>query len=245
MTLKAHRLLGAADVIVYDKLVTNEILDLARRDAKRIFVGKSRANHSVPQPQIAEILAEEAAEGGLVVRLKGGDPFIFGRGGEEVEALTAKGVPVEVVPGITAASGCAAAIGKPLTHRDHASAVTFVAGQRRDLKDADWKGLAGPGRTLVVYMGLGAATDMSEKLIADGLAPQTPVAVIENGTRKNMRSLFTTLAELPLSLSDHVVVAPSLFIIGEVVGVAPDAAKRDEAVLALAQSAFASLSEQA
>ena len=175
LTLKAARLLASADVIVHDGLVSREILDMASSSARRISVAKKRSLHSVSQDQINNILVTEAAKGHLVVRLKGGDPFIFGRGGEEADDCIAAGVAVEVVPGISAALGCAAQARMPLTHRDASSAVSFVAGQCKGLSDQDWSGLAGKGRTLVIYMGVANAESIVEKLIADGAAPDLPV----------------------------------------------------------------------
>ena len=181
LTLRAHRLLQEADVILYDRLVGEEILGLARRDAERLYVGKAKANHSVPQEEIEARLVAFAREGKTVVRLKGGDPFVFGRGGEELEAVRAAGVPVFVTPGITAATGCAAAAGMALTHRDHAQAVTFVTGHAKgDAEpDLDWQALAALGHTLVVYMGVGAANQIAENLVRAGRSAKTPVAVIE------------------------------------------------------------------
>ena len=191
LTLKAARLLERADVIVHDGLVSQEILDLASSSARLVSVAKKRSLHSVPQDQINQILVSEAAKGHLVVRLKGGDPFIFGRGGEEADDCKAAGVDVEIVPGISAALGCAAQARMPLTHRDASSAVSFVAGQCKGLSDQNWSGLAGKGRTLVIYMGVANAEAIVEKLIADGASPDLPVAVLENGTRSDFRALRT------------------------------------------------------
>ena len=178
LTLRAVRLLEQADVVVHDGLVSGEILALARPDARLVSVAKRRSHHSVPQEDINALLVREAKAGRRVVRLKGGDPLIFGRGGEEAEAARACGVPVEFVPGISAANGAAAAAQIALTHRDAASAVSFVAGQCKGLSDQDWAGLAGKGRTLVIYMGVKTAPQIAEKLMADGLAPDMPLAVI-------------------------------------------------------------------
>lgn len=216
LTLRAHRALQQADVIVHDKLVSDAVLDYARRDAERIYVGKSRGNHSLPQEGINELLIRLARAGKYVVRLKGGDPFIFGRGGEEVDALYEAGVAVDVVPGITAASGCAAENHISLTHRDFAHAVTYVAGQRKGLEEQDWRGLVGEGRTLVIYMGLSNAPAISRKLMEAGAAAQLPVAVVENGTRPDSRHITTTVAELPQALIEHGIESPSLLIVGEV-----------------------------
>jgi len=216
LTLRAARLVMNATVIVHDGLVEPAILAMAPRSARMISVAKSRARHTVPQDGINDILIREARAGHDVVRLKGGDPFIFGRGGEEAEACRAAGVPVEVVPGISAANGAAAAAQIPLTHRDAASIVTFVAGQCKGLTEQDWSGLAGKGRTLVIYMGVATAEAISEKLMADGLAPDVPVAVIENATRPAMRVLRGPLAGLAALVAKNKVKSPALIVIGEV-----------------------------
>lgn len=217
LTLRAARLLSAADVIVHDGLVDNAILALANPAAQRISVAKARSNHSVPQERINEILIEEAQAGRLVVRLKGGDPFIFGRGGEEVDAARKAGVQVEVVPGISAAIGCAAEAMLPLTHRDASSAVSFVAGQCKGLSKQDWSGLAGKGRTLVIYMGVATAEDISDKLIADGVSPDMPVAVLEKGTRNDSRAIRTLLTDLGGMIAREGVKSPAIIVVGEVV----------------------------
>jgi uroporphyrin-III C-methyltransferase len=217
LTVKAARLIGQADVIVHDGLVGEAILELAHRDARMISVAKSRANHSVPQDGINAILVDEARAGHFVVRLKGGDPFIFGRGGEEVEACRAAGVAVEVVPGISAAIGGAAQARLPLTHRDASSAVTFVAGQCKGLSDQDWSGLAGKGRTLVIYMGVVTAKEISEKLIADGVAPTMPVAVLERVARADARALQTVLTDLGDMIMRESVKSPAIIVVGDVV----------------------------
>lgn len=216
LTLKAAKLLGQADVLVHDGLVSQEILALASPSARRISVAKKRSLHSVPQDQINEILVSEAAKGHLVVRLKGGDPFIFGRGGEEADDCVAAGVSVEVVPGISAALGCAAQARMPLTHRDAASAVSFVAGQCKGLSDQNWSGLAGKGRTLVIYMGVANAEAIVEKLIADGASPDLPVAVLENGTRDNFRAIRTLLTDLGDMVRRENVQSPALLVVGDV-----------------------------
>jgi len=216
LTLRAARLVMNATVIVHDGLVEPAILAMAPRSARMISVAKSRARHTVPQDGINDILIREARAGHAVVRLKGGDTFIFGRGGEEAEACRAAGVPVEVVPGISAANGAAAAAQIPLTHRDAASIVTFVAGQCKGLTEQDWSGLAGKGRTLVIYMGVATAEAISEKLMADGLAPDVPVAVIENATRPARRVLRGPLAGLAALVAKNKVKSPALIVIGEV-----------------------------
>ncbi|MCP9222552.1 uroporphyrinogen-III C-methyltransferase [Erythrobacter sp. LQ02-29] len=216
LTLRAARLIGRARLIVHDGLVSPEILALARSDARLVSVAKQRARHTLPQEQINALLVREARAGHDVVRLKGGDPFVFGRGGEEAEAARAAGVPVAIVPGISAANGAAAAAQIPLTHRDASSIVSFVAGQCKGLSEQDWAGLAGPGRTLVIYMGVKTAPQIAEKLMADGLAPDMPVAVIENGARPEMRVLRAPLAGLPDLVVDEQVVSPALIVIGAV-----------------------------
>ncbi|WP_347303158.1 uroporphyrinogen-III C-methyltransferase [Croceibacterium sp. TMG7-5b_MA50] len=216
LTLRAARLIGQAAVIVHDGLVEPAVLALARPDALLVDVAKRRAHHTLPQDQISALLVRHALVGQDVVRLKGGDPFIFGRGGEEAEACRAAGVPVQVVPGISSALGAAAAAQIPLTHRDHASIVSFVAGQCKGLAEQDWAGLAGAGRTLVIFMGVKTAPHIADKLMADGLAPDTAVAVIENGARPTMRVLRGLLAGLPDLVEQQGVVSPALIVIGAV-----------------------------
>ncbi len=216
LTLRAARLIMNARLIVHDGLVDPSILALARPNAELISVAKRRSRHTMPQDVINALLVREALAGREVVRLKGGDPFIFGRGGEEAEACRAAGVPVEVVPGISAAIGAAAAAQLPLTHRNSASVVSFVAGQCKGLAEQDWSGLAGHGRTLVIYMGVATAEAIAEKLIADGLSPAIPVAVIENATRSQMRVLRASLAGLADLIAIERVNSPALIVIGEV-----------------------------
>jgi uroporphyrin-III C-methyltransferase len=218
LTLRAARLLGEARLVVHDGLVDPKILAMAHPDARLVSVAKRRARHTLPQEEICALLVREALAGRDVVRLKGGDPFIFGRGGEEAEACRAAGVPVEVVPGISAALGAAAAAQIPLTHRDHASIVSFVAGQCKGLSQQDWAGLAGKGRTLVIYMGVKTAPMIAEKLMEDGLAPDVPVAVIENAARPEMRVLRASLAGLPQLVETRGVKSPALIVIGGVAG---------------------------
>lgn len=231
LTLRAARLIGQADMLVHDGLVDRSILALAPPSARLVSVAKRRARHTLPQEEINALLIREARAGRDVVRLKGGDPFVFGRGGEELAAARAAGVPVEVVPGVSAANGAAAAAGIPLTHRDTASVVSFVAGQCKGLSDQNWAGLAGKGRTLVIYMGVATAPQIAEKLMADGLAPAMPVAVIENGARPTMRVLRGLLAALPDLVEGERVKSPALIVIGEVTALA------DVAVAALAERA--------
>lgn len=232
LTVRAARLIEAARVIVHDGLVDPAILDLAHPDAELISVAKQRARHTLPQEEINLLLIRIARSGQDVVRLKGGDPFIFGRGGEEAEAARAAGVAVEIVPGISAANGAAAAAQIALTHRDASSIVSFVAGQCKGLAEQDWAGLAGKGRTLVIYMGVKTAPQIAEKLMADGLSPAMPVAVIENGARPSMRVLRSSLAGLPDMVEHEAVISPALIVIGEVTA-------RDSALASIAMEAAA------
>lgn len=219
LTFKALRAMQEADVVLVDALVSPEILECVRRDALRIDVGKRKARHTLAQAEIERLMIEHARAGRRVVRLKGGDPFLFGRGGEEREHLLAAGVPVEVIPGISAAFGCAAAAGIPLTHRDHAQGVTFVTGHAKaDGAEPDWTALARANHTLVVYMGVGTAAETSRRLIAAGRDAGTPCAVIENGTRPDQRVLPTTLAGLGAAASG--LTGPALLIIGDVTAAA-------------------------
>jgi uroporphyrin-III C-methyltransferase len=217
LTVKAARLIAEALVIVHDGLVDASIIAMARPDARLISVAKSRSKHSVPQDGINDILIREAQAGHDVVRLKGGDPFIFGRGGEEAEACKAAGVKVVIVPGITAATAGGAEYLLPLTHRDASSAVSFVAGQCKGLTDQNWSGLAGEDRTLVIYMGVATATDITEKLIADGVSPDMPVAVIERAARSDSRAMQTLLTDLGDMIDREGVHSPAIIIVGEVV----------------------------
>jgi uroporphyrin-III C-methyltransferase len=217
LTMKAARLIAAADVIVHDGLVDDGVMAFCNPSARKISVAKQRSRHSVPQDGINEILVREASAGHMVVRLKGGDPLIFGRGGEEAEACRAAGIDVEIVPGISAAIGGGAQFSLPLTHRDASSAVSFVAGQCKGLTDQDWSGLAGKGRTLVIYMGVATAADITEKLIADGVSPGTPVAVIERATRHDARAMRTLLTDLGDMIARENVASPAIIIVGEVV----------------------------
>jgi uroporphyrin-III C-methyltransferase len=216
LTLRAARLLMHAQVVVHDGLVEPAVLAMAPRTARFVSVAKQRARHTMPQDEINALLVREALAGYDVIRLKGGDPFIFGRGGEEAEACHAAGVPVQVVPGVSAALGAAAAAQIPLTHRENASIVSFVAGQCKGLADQDWAGLAGVGRTLVIYMGVATAGMIAEKLMADGLAPDMPLAVIENASRPSMRVVRGALAGLAELVAREAVKSPALIVIGEV-----------------------------
>lgn len=216
LTLKALRALQDADVIIHDRLVPEAILDRARRDAHRLYVGKSRSNHSVPQEQIEQLMIDEARKGQRVVRLKGGDPFVFGRGGEELEAMRRAGIPVFVIPGVTAALACAASAGIPLTHRDHAQSVTFVTAQEKPGGVApDWQRLAGPNQTLAVYMGAGRAAETAAYLIEAGRDPATPVAIVENGSRPDERVITGSLADLGGMVARANLTGPALLFVGE------------------------------
>lgn len=222
LTLRAARALGLADVVVHDGLVDARVLALAPHDARRISVAKRRARHTMAQEDINALLVAEAKAGNTVVRLKGGDPFIFGRGGEEVEAARAAGVPVEVVPGISSPLGAAAEALMPLTHRDHASIVSFVAGQCKGLTEQNWAGLAGKGRTLVIYMGVATAAAIAEKLMGDGLTPDVPVAILERGTLPGARVIRSLLADLEGSVVRHGVKSPALIVVGAVAALGAD-----------------------
>jgi len=221
LTLKALRALEQADVIVYDRLVGPRILDYARRDAERVFVGKAKGDHSASQDEINARLVAEARAGKRVVRLKGGDPFVFGRGGEELAHLARQGIPVEIVPGITAATGCAASAGIPLTLRGTAQAVTLVTGQAAEGEpEPDWAALARAGQTLAVYMGVSTAGRIARGLIDGGLGAATPVAVVESGTTEAERVLTGTLGGLERLVAAGGVSGPALIVIGEVAALA-------------------------
>lgn len=218
LTFRALRLMQAADVVLHDRLVSQDIIDLCRRDADRIYVGKRRAEHSVPQAKINQLLVDLALQGKHVVRLKGGDPFIFGRGGEEIELLSKNGIPFQIVPGITAASGCATYAGIPLTHRDYAQSCLFVAGHLKNgTIDLDWPRLASRNQTTVIYMGLMGLPLICKKLIEHDLPANTPIALIEQGTTEKQRVFTGTLESLPSKIDQENIHAPTLIIIGGVV----------------------------
>ena len=218
LTFKALRLMQQADVIVYDRLVSKEVLDLCRRDAERIYVGKERDNHAVPQDQINQLLVDLAKQGKRVCRLKGGDPFIFGRGGEEIDTLAAQGVTFQVVPGITAASGTASYAGIPLTHRDYSQSVVFVTGHLKDgSMNLNWKGLAQPQQTIVFYMGLKGLPVICEQLIKHGLSPELPMALVQQATTPRQLVFTGTLGTMPELIQKTDIRPPTLIIVGDVV----------------------------
>lgn len=222
LTIRAARLVGQAEIVFVDRLVGQGVMELISASAEIVYVGKSKGEHSVPQAEIQRRMIEAAKAGKRVVRLKGGDPFIFGRGGEEVEALRAANINVEVVPGISSSLGCAAAAQIPLTHRDMAQAVTFVTGHAAlgQEPDLDWNALARPNQTVVVFMGVGTAGTIAARLVAAGRDPATPVAVIENGTRQNEISAFGALDNVAEVIQSAGIQGPALLIIGEVVALA-------------------------
>ena len=218
LTFRALRLMQQCDVCVYDKLVSPEVMELVRRDAELIYVGKSRDQHTLPQEEINELLARLALEGKRVLRLKGGDPFIFGRGGEEIETLMQRGVPFQVVPGITAANGVSSYAGIPLTHRDYAQACLFITGHLKDGSlDLDWLAMSRPRQTVVIYMGLVGLPQICQQLIAHGVAANMPAAVIQQGTTQRQRVVTATLSDLAEKVAVAKIKAPCLTIIGEVV----------------------------
>jgi uroporphyrin-III C-methyltransferase/precorrin-2 dehydrogenase/sirohydrochlorin ferrochelatase len=223
LTLNALRALQSADVVLHDRLVSPAILRLVRREAEVIEVGKSGGGHSVSQARIHELLIAHAGRGRRVVRLKAGDPFVFGRGGEELECLKAAGIPFEAVPGITAALACAAYAGIPLTHRDHSGSLRFVTAHcRESLEDTDWRGLAHARETLAIYMGVSLLATLRAELIRHGRDAATPVALVENGSRPEQRVIVGTLAEVDQLAAEHAVVSPALLIIGGVAALAEE-----------------------
>ena len=218
LTFRALRLMQQADVVVYDRLVSPEILKLIRRDADQIYAGKERANHAIPQDDINQLLVRLAKEGKRVVRLKGGDPFIFGRGGEEIDTLMQEGVMFQVVPGITAAAGCASYSGIPLTHRDYAQSVVFVTGHLKDGSvNLNWPALIQPGQTIVFYMGLQGVQSICEGLIQHGMSAETPAALVQQGTTRHQRVFIGSIKTLPDIVERSQVRAPTLIIVGDVV----------------------------
>ena len=218
LTFRALRLMQKADVVVYDRLVSPEILELVRRDAEKIYVGKAKSRHTLPQEDINQLLVDEAKKGNRVVRLKGGDPFIFGRGGEEIQTLIAHDVSFEVVPGITAATGAATYAGIPLTHRDHAQSVVFTTGHLKDETiDLNWPALAQPNQTVVFYMGLTGLSIITKQLIAHGLASDTPIALVESATLPEQRVVTGTLSTIEKCAAQVDIKPPTLIIVGGVV----------------------------
>ncbi len=231
LTMKAHRLLQAAEVVVYDRLVSAEILALIPSGTTLISVGKQPRNHSVPQPEINQLLVRLAKSGRNVVRLKGGDPYVFGRGSEEAMTLVENGVPFEVVPGITSASACSASVGMPLTHRGLATGVRYLTGHCREDSelDFDWRGLADPSTTLVIYMGMANVEQITTNLIEHGADPELPAAAINNGSTPAQRHIVSTLESLASDARAAEFNGPVLFVVGQVValhailGAQPDA----------------------
>jgi len=222
LTLRGARLVGGADALVYDNLVSPAIVELAPAAAERHYVGKKASDHTLPQEEINRLLVRLARDGKRVVRLKGGDPFIFGRGGEEIEALIEAGITVEVVPGVTAAAGIAAYAGIPLTHRDHSRSVVFTTGFLKDgALDLDWPMLARPGQTLVIYLGISRLAEICRELVAHGLPATTPAGVVERGTTPAQRVATGTLATLADVVSDAGIRPPALTVVGDVVGLYP------------------------
>jgi len=218
LTLRAHRLMQRADVALYDHLVSDEVMALLPASVQRIYVGKERDRHTMPQEAINDLLVRHAREGKSVLRLKGGDPFVFGRGGEEIDTLAAQGVPFEVVPGITAALGVASYAGIPLTHRDYAQSCLFVTGHRKeDGFEMDWHALTRPRQTVVVYMGLLGLPALCDGLVAHGMPADTPAAVIQQGTTREQRVVTGTLRTLAQKVADAMLTPPTLMIVGDVV----------------------------
>lgn len=218
VTIRAQQLISHADVVVYDRLVSEKILDFARKDAKLVYVGKTANNVTITQKEINELIVAYVRKGRRVCRLKGGDPFVFGRGGEEVQALADAGLPFQVVPGISAALGCAAYAGIPLTHRGLSSSVTFATAKLDGDQAPDWSTLAQPGQTLVLYMSVGSVAETAEQLIEHGIAPKTPVAIVENGTTDQQRVLRGTLATIANDAVEAHIRAPAVIIVGATAG---------------------------
>ncbi|GAB2181624.1 hypothetical protein DLREEDagrD3_18470 [Denitratisoma sp. agr-D3] len=217
LTVKAARVLASADVVVYDHLVGRGVLDLMPARAEKIYVGKEAGNHTLPQEQISQLLVDLGRKGGVVVRLKGGDPYIFGRGGEEIAALASEGLAFQVVPGVTAASGMAAYAGIPLTHRDHAQSCLFVTGHLKDGSiDLDWPALARPHQTVVIYMGVGGLGEICRQLVAHGLPSSTPAAVVAKATLPEQHVVSGNLATLEQRCNDVGIRPPALIVIGSV-----------------------------
>lgn len=222
LTLRADDIIRQADVVVYDNLVGKDVMARVPTRCARIYVGKKASNHSMRQEDICALLVKLAREGRRVLRLKGGDPYVFGRGGEEAETLVAAGVPFEVVPGVTAASGIGAYAGIPLTHRDHAQSVVFVTGHRKEGPvQLDWAGLARPRQTVIVYMGVSRVGEIAEQLVAHGLPASTPAALVRHGTLPDQTAVIATLADLAQKVEAAGMKPPALMIIGTVVSLGP------------------------
>lgn len=218
LTIKAYRLLLQSDLVVYDRLVSKEVIALIKPGTQLLYVGKKRSDHCVPQEQINQLLVDHAKQGKRVVRLKGGDPFIFGRGGEEIASLVEQNIPFQVVPGITAASGCSAYAGIPLTSRGFAQSVQFVTGQLKDgTIDLNWPELVAPDKTLVFYMGLNTLEVICESLIENGMDKTMPIALIEKGTTESQRVFTSTLEQMPNKVANESIESPALIIVGRVV----------------------------
>jgi uroporphyrin-III C-methyltransferase/precorrin-2 dehydrogenase/sirohydrochlorin ferrochelatase len=218
LTFRALHIMQRADVVLFDRLVSDEIMTLVRRDAKRVYVGKAPQQHAMVQEEISELMVALAKQGKRVLRLKGGDPFIFGRGGEELEMLAEHGIPFQVIPGITAASGCASYAGIPLTHRDHAQSCLFITAHGKDgIVDVDWAQLLRPHQTVAVYMGLRLLPEFMKQLLAHGADAATPVAVVEKGTRADQRVITGTIADIAQKVAAAKVQSPAMIIIGTVV----------------------------
>ncbi|WGF87007.1 uroporphyrinogen-III C-methyltransferase [Marinivivus vitaminiproducens] len=229
LTVRAVRVLAVADVVIYDRLVGPDVLDLVRADAERLFVGKMRGRHALSQDRINALLVDRARAGRRVVRLKGGDPFVFGRGGEEALAVAHAGLPLEIVPGITAASGCGAFAGIPLSHRDVAHSVVFVTAQSRaGMPPLDWQALARPFTTVVVFMGLAVLAEICERLLAHGAPPDRPTAVVENGSLPEQRVIEGTLASIAGRVREAAPAGPCLIVIGDAVGLRRSLSPNDE-----------------
>ena len=229
LTVKALKLLQAAEVVIHDRLVAQPILDLIRPEAVKLYVGKTRGDHSVPQDQIEQLMIDQARLGRMVVRLKGGDPFVFGRGGEELQSMLNAGLEAHVVPGVTAALACAASVGLPMTHRDHAQAVTLVTAQPKPGgEEADWSVLGAANHTVAVYMGAGLADRVALRLLDAGRAGSTPVAVVENGTRPDQRVLTGRLDGLGALVRSARITGPAMLFIGEVAAFAKDTVHEQE-----------------
>ena len=218
LTFRALRLMQQADVVLHDRLVSDQIMNLVRRDAKRVFVGKKAGDHTLPQNEISNLLARLAKKGLKVLRLKGGDPFVFGRGGEEIEELSRKGIPFQVVPGVTSANGCATYAGIPLTHRDHAQACIFVTGHTKDGNlELNWPVLVQPHQTVCIYMGLNSLQQLMDEFIKNGANPKTPAAIIESGTLDEQRVIIGIISDLAEKSDANNIVSPAMIIVGSVV----------------------------